>query len=79
MRSSYALDAIIKTMLIVVAHYRYFRVEENIEAMSTEDIAELYYIYALLNNICNMKYEMILSEDSQKLLNSIEGIIPIFL
>lgn len=79
MRSSYALDAIVKTMLIVVAHYRYFKVEENIEAMSTEDIAELYYIYALLNNICNMKYEMILSEDSQKLLNSIEAVIPAFL
>lgn len=79
MRSSYALDAIIKTMLIVVAHYRYFKVEENIEAMSTEDLAELYYINTLLNNICNMKYEMILSEESQKLLNSIEGIIPVFL
>jgi len=79
MRSSYDLDAIIKTMLIVVAHFRYFKVEENIEAMSIENLAELYYINALLNNICNMRYEMILSEDSQKLLNSIEAIIPKFL
>jgi len=79
LRSDYDISAIIKTMLILVAHNRYLKVEQNLADMSLEDLSELYYISALIFNIINIRHEMILSESSKKMLDSIEQIIPNFL